>query len=443
MILFQDPLSLSLFVDTMSSSATIKVRNLPPQISCADKEEFLKYFGAKYVKILTSKTNRSIAYARYFLLIWTFITVTHCLFIRFESQEFAEAVIQRLHQKELLGHRLTVELSQNDLDVNLMKCSKPLPEIECHADEVKKLQEAYLKKLNSWSTVIDLNQPPPHHLRYSYPDPNPYILSNIANMLACNKKFYYQVLHLMNRMNLPAPFEPVQGCTVKNYMKIETADKYTTTVETDPELSESEMESEGDSEHIDQVESKHSSTKRKMSKSMIPKRLKVVSGTIQKKPKVELSNVFDTVECEVPKKIEVKVSAELKPAEGPIVNTEGGFGVIYSTKKVTNEEIEKENESEDDDVTGDSISREELATNRLSENDMKNMPIFKNYYPGAPSCRLYIKNLAKTITDTDLKYIYKRFIKSGDIKPGTMSVKSNNFIFNLPFTFFIFCIYYL
>lgn len=423
-------------------SATVKVRNLPPQISCEDKEEFLKYFGAKYVKILTSKTNRSIAYARYFVFYSVFaynlaIYNSNSIFlIRFESKEFAEAVIQRLHQKELLGHRLTVELSPNDLDVNLMKCPKSLPEIECNADEVKKLQEAYLKKLNSWSTAIDLNQPPPYHLRYSYPDPNPHILSNIANALACNPKFYYQVLHLMNRMNLPAPFDPAEGCTLNNFMKIETADKYTTTVETDPELSESEMESEDESEHIDHVESKLSSTRRTFSKSMIPKRLKVVTGIVKKKRKVELANVFDTVECEVPKKIEVKVSAELKPSEGPTVNTEGGFGVIYSTKSVTNEEIKKDSESDEDDVTGDSISREELATNRLSDNDMKNMPIFKNYYPGAPSCRLYVKNLAKTVSDTDLKYIYKRFIKSGDIKPGTMLVKLNNFPFDFLLKFF-------
>jgi len=47
------------------ASATIIVRHFPPQISSEEKEEFLKYFGAKYVKILTSKTNRRcIAYAR-------------------------------------------------------------------------------------------------------------------------------------------------------------------------------------------------------------------------------------------------------------------------------------------------------------------------------------------------------------------------------------------
>lgn len=46
-------------------SATIIVRHLPPQISREHKEEFLKYFGAKYVKILTSEKNgRCTAYAR-------------------------------------------------------------------------------------------------------------------------------------------------------------------------------------------------------------------------------------------------------------------------------------------------------------------------------------------------------------------------------------------
>ncbi|XP_025193071.1 RNA-binding protein 40-like [Melanaphis sacchari] len=382
------------------ASATLIVRHFPPQISSEDKEDFLRYFGAKYVKILTSKTNRrSIAYAR------------------FESQEIAEAVIQRLHQKELLGHRLTVELSANDLDVNLMKCPKPLPVIECNTDEVKQLQEDYLRKLNSWSAEIDLNQPPPHHLHYSYPDPNPYILSNIANALAYNQKFYYQVLHLMNRMNLPAPFEPVIGNPLSKFMKIETADKYTTTDETDPELSESEMESDNESDH--NIEPKLSLLKKKKCKVINPKRLKNVTTTVAKKAKVELANVFDTVECELPKKIEVKVSAELKPVEGPAADTEGGFGVIYSSKSINKEEDKKESDS-DDDLTGDCISREELATNRLSDKDMNNMPIFKNYYPGAPSCRLYIKNLAKTVLDNDLKYIYKRFIKSGDLKPGTM-----------------------
>jgi len=52
-------------IEMASTSATIIVRHLPPQIPKTKKEEFLKYFGAQYIKILTSKTDgRCIAYAR-------------------------------------------------------------------------------------------------------------------------------------------------------------------------------------------------------------------------------------------------------------------------------------------------------------------------------------------------------------------------------------------
>ncbi|XP_050539173.1 RNA-binding region-containing protein 3-like [Daktulosphaira vitifoliae] len=384
----------------MKTSSTIIVRHIPTEIDDEHKIDFLKHFGAQHVKLLTSKANkRCIAYAR------------------FESEEIAEAVVQQLHQKELLGRRLTVELSPTDLDVNLMVCPKPLPKIDNNGDEFKKLQEAYLKKLNSWSSGINMDLPPPHHLRYSYPDPNPHILANIAYTLSINKKFYYQVLHLMNRMNLPTPFDPVEEVRPHIFQKVETIDNYTTMYETDPELSESEMESE-DEESKNKVGNQPIQLKRPKSKFFKPKRLKVVSGIIPKKPKLEVSHVFDKVDYEKQKKIEVKVSAELKPIEGPPADTEG-FGIIYSLKNKTKEEEIKENLS-DDDISGGCISKEELANNRLSSKDIKILPVFKNYHPGAPSCRLYVKNLAKTVTTDDLKFIYKRFISLKELQPGTM-----------------------
>lgn len=38
------------------------------------------------------------------------------------------------------------------------------------------------------------------------------------------------------------------------------------------------------------------------------------------------------------------------------------------------------------------------------------LPVFKNYSPGEPSTKLYIKNLAKTTSEDDLKHIYGRYI---------------------------------
>ena len=50
--------------------------------------------------------------------------------------------------------------------------------------------------------------------------------------------------------------------------------------------------------------------------------------------------------------------------------------------------------------------------------------MFNNYHPGKPSCRLYIKNLAKQIELKDLHFIYKKyFIENFDSEESQYSVK--------------------
>lgn len=41
---------------------------------------------------------------------------------------------------------------------------------------------------------------------------------------------------------------------------------------------------------------------------------------------------------------------------------------------------------------------------------MKLLPVFKNYASGQPNSRLYVKNLAKTVKEDDLKHIYGRYV---------------------------------
>ena len=54
---------------------------------------------------------------------------------------------------------------------------------------------------------------------------------------------------------------------------------------------------------------------------------------------------------------------------------------------------------------------------------MSLLPVFKNYAPGAPTCRLYIKNLAKTVTDSDLRYIYNKYLTPDTLNELNMYVK--------------------
>ena len=55
------------------------------------------------------------------------------------------------------------------------------------------------------------------------------------------------------------------------------------------------------------------------------------------------------------------------------------------------------------------ISDEELKTNRISSKDWNLLPIFKDYHAGAPTNRLYIKNLSKSVEAKDLQYIFNRY----------------------------------
>lgn len=84
----------------------------------------------------------------------------------------------------------------------------------------------------------------------------------------------------------------------------------------------------------------------------------------------------------------------------------------YIQDRSTSEQpVEEEKMEEQQSV----ISIEELAANQIAHKDLGVLPVFKNYHPGAPTCRLYIKNISKTVVIKDLEYIYNRYkIPEGD-----------------------------
>lgn len=74
----------------------------------------------------------------------------------------------------------------------------------------------------------------------------------------------------------------------------------------------------------------------------------------------------------------------------------------------------KEDKEEDEELISEEsnefISSSELRRNRISSKEMADISAFKNYKPGDPTCRLYIKNLAKHVEEKDLKYIFGRYV---------------------------------
>ncbi|XP_072192722.1 RNA-binding protein 41 [Excalfactoria chinensis] len=55
------------------------------------------------------------------------------------------------------------------------------------------------------------------------------------------------------------------------------------------------------------------------------------------------------------------------------------------------------------------IPEEEICKNRLSEEELRNIPRFSSYHPGEPNKVLYVKNLGPRVTMKDLVSLFARF----------------------------------
>ncbi|KAG2221141.1 hypothetical protein INT45_004450, partial [Circinella minor] len=65
---------------------------------------------------------------------------------------------------------------------------------------------------------LGINYPANPDLQYQYPDPTPEILNNMMHAIATVPRLYVQTLHLMNKMNLPPPFGPIQNESIPSLL---------------------------------------------------------------------------------------------------------------------------------------------------------------------------------------------------------------------------------
>ncbi|XP_018574329.1 RNA-binding protein 40 [Anoplophora glabripennis] len=378
---------------------TLKIKNLPKELSEAQKEDFARHFGASKVKVITSRVKeKSVVYAK------------------FESEELAKNVLLRLHQINVLNCRLCVEYAENDI----LQGKSQLKKVEESDISNKKSFKTFVSKLTAFNESVGFHQPPPSHLKYLYPKPNRATINNIAHALATIPRFYTQVLHLMNKMNLPPPFvvesPPVRTITPSQHPVVQRPVEKVPTPEIKPAESSSESELESDEDSFRNRE--YTPLKRKAPQKQVVKRPKfnkppvvqVTSSVPKSAEKTE--NVFDKVDVQVHKKIEVKVTSNV--LDQPKTNQQGtekvgSFGILLPLEKpdATKEASPIPEKPPEEERT--SITTEELAANRISHKDLGVLPVFKNYHAGAPTCRLYIKNCAKTVVTKDLEYIFNRY----------------------------------
>lgn len=349
---------------------TLRIKNLPKELSDAEKEEFLNHFGAIKVRIITSTArNKSVAFAK------------------FDTKETAKNVMLRLHQLNILNSRLCVEYADQDIG-----CAEPKSHIKIDEDQNKtKYFKMFLNRLNAFNNSVNFFQPPPPHLKYAYPKPNRATINNIAHALASVPKFYTQVLHLMNKMNLPPPFSNVPDPPARQNV----------TVPSEPKKSSSESEMESDSEQGRQNR-ELIPVKRKLPQKKMIKRPKFIKPNVAQpitKTPEKPEDVFEKVDLHTPR-IELKVTTE-------------------SLDALHENAIETEAETTQPNTI---ITSEELNKNRVPLEDLRVLPLFKDYHPGVPTNKIYIKNIAKTVELKDLEYIYKRY-EGGENEEGEFNIR--------------------
>ncbi|XP_048352554.1 RNA-binding region-containing protein 3 [Sphaerodactylus townsendi] len=416
-------------------SRTLLVRHLPSALSPAEKEELLRHFGALSVRVLSD-------YGR----------LKHTAFATFAHENAAAQALSRLHQLSLLGHTLVAEYAKDQDSVHAVSQTSLSKKDKCLEEPVKEEKEK--KKLGCLQ--IERGIAPSHGLtfplssclKYLYPPPSNTILANIANALASVPKFYVQVLHLMNKMNLPPPFGPVTARPplYEEYIPVPLPPPPIPPLPPEapplPEEDDSQESSKDESEYESgDEEDKERYTKLLEIATLQPKRqmptkqhrarkrrkltdllnVSLPASHSNSHPALSPSDVFEHPQPVGLKKIEFHIPTDVPAVLQQSLEKEqnndsyaaademlnAGFGKIFP---VPSSSPKDEMEEEDDEIPSEFISKRELEKGRVSKREMGTLSVFKNYEPGDPNCRIYVKNLSKQVQEKDLKFIFGRYV---------------------------------
>uniref|UniRef100_A0A8C2X8Y5 RNA-binding region-containing protein 3 n=1 Tax=Cyclopterus lumpus TaxID=8103 RepID=A0A8C2X8Y5_CYCLU len=398
-------------------SKTLLIRRLPAELRQDEKEDLLKYFGAESVRVF-SNTGR----------------LRHAAFATFRSEKSAAKALNRLHQLEVLDHTLVAEFAKCQDHVTVLKD----PRVSDRLSFLKQFCLCTFFLTLSYRLTFQSNPT----LKYLYPPPSNGILTNITHVLMSVPKFYVQVsicklsrvcfVFLQFELLPPSPPFPMPPPFPPDYPPLP---------EEEMELSsgeESEYES-GDDEDKERIVRLmglvNQACKRPMRPKTASKRKKpgikdllyAPKPDSQSAPVLQPSDVFEQPHPAGQRKIEFHISV---PEVAAIVEGSGpeadrgelapsgrreaaeeeaeGFGKLYPSAQASQQE--EEHSDEEQELPSDVVSRKELEKGRLSRDEIKRMSVFKNYEAGEPTCRLYVKNIAKQVEEKDMKYIYGRYV---------------------------------
>ncbi|PVD38143.1 hypothetical protein C0Q70_00754 [Pomacea canaliculata] len=347
----------------------------------------------------------------------------HTAFAEFQNKETALQVLAKLHQVELLGCKIVVELARDQDIHHFPSVTDTQPESRIHEknakdDKVNEKKDNEVEEnpfdfsFHKWG----LKYPRRRRLFYLYPPPSPSILMNISNALAACPKFYVQAADTI-----------ISGYTAD---KLETEEMELSSTE------ESEIEGDAGIHRPDEevLLKRPQREKRRVRKRA---RLSLVQPqNFEVKPSshaVSLEEVFEQIaesgsrrkiQLNLPNAVTDAAESQVLPLPEQPEDTAGnvidadkevqssGFGVLTPVVKPLDKGNEEEKEKEWSETIF--VTDSELSKGRMSHKETEKIAVFRNYQQGEPSRRLYIKNLARQVTEEDLHWIFGRYVNWAD-----------------------------
>ncbi|KAF0921566.1 hypothetical protein E2562_009767 [Oryza meyeriana var. granulata] len=373
-------------------AATLLVRHLPEAIPQEMLSRLFSHYGATSVRPCAGGKLRN------------------CAFVDFRDEVAASQAQSQLNRLRFLGKVLIVERANRPNSKNAIE--KQQEQAAHGTSQVPSMnslnQKNPISSAEPIAPKLGVDYPFPPHLEYAYPPPDGNILTNIVNALIAVPGFYTQVLHLMNKMNLPAPFRmalptpPLPSQVPAPPPPLPPQPSATNKLHS-TDLSSDESELESSDEDVD---------KRKV------KRMKheAIVG-----PAVDKSIAHEAVGV----KHAALVSSELQ-----VIKKKNPVLQINIAPKATQKELtvqsctDKELVPTDERLEGKHfVTPQDIEKEKLPPEEILSLPMFKNYTPGNPASVLYIKNLAKDVIQDDFYYVFGSLFENMDIARSSLSIK--------------------
>ncbi|CAL4930781.1 unnamed protein product [Urochloa decumbens] len=379
-----------------AGAATLLVRHLPEAITQEMLSRLFSHYGATSVRPCAGGKLRN------------------CAFVDFRDEAAANHAHSLLNRLRFLGKVLIVERANqpnaNNAHVNPQDRSvHGVSQVPSSGSQNQKNPTSTAEPI---APKLGVDYPFPPHLEYAYPPPDGNILTNIVNALIAVPRFYTQVLHLMNKMNLPAPFRmalPTPPLPSQVPAPPHPPSPPQPTAVEEPrsaDMSSDESEMESSDEDVDKRKSKRAKHEAIVGPAFDKS---VAHESVGVKPAALVSTELQVIKKKNPV-LQIKIAPKATQKELP----------VPSVPSTTDKELDSANEKVEEKHF---VTPQEIEKDKLPPEEILSLPMFKNYTPGNPSSVLYIKNLAKDVTHDDFYYVFGSLFESMDSARSSLSIK--------------------